>query len=82
MSRKALLLIGVVLVVASSVLYALHYVIFHDVHHIFLYLLGDIAFLPVEVLLLTLIVDRLLAARARRNRQYKMNMVIGAFFSA
>ncbi|MBN2026936.1 MAG: hypothetical protein JW854_09285 [Actinobacteria bacterium] len=44
-------------------------------------MLGDIAFLPVEVLLVTLIVHRVLDMREKRNRMEKLNMVIGAFFS-
>jgi len=82
MTGKEALLIALVLIVASALLYTVHYLVFHDVHHIFIYMIGDVAFLPLEVLLLTLIVDRLLSAREKRNRQYKMNMVIGAFFSA
>ncbi len=81
MAGKEVLLIALLLIVASGLLYTMHYAIFHDAHHIFIYMLGDVAFLPLEVLFLTLIVDRLLSARERRNRQYKMNMVIGAFFS-
>jgi hypothetical protein len=82
MTTKEILLVALLLVLASVVLYGLHYAIFHDAHHIFIYLAGDIAFLPLEVLLVSLIVDRLLAAREVRSRQHKMNMVIGAFFSA
>jgi hypothetical protein len=73
--------LGALLVALSAVLYWLHYAIFRDAHHIFIYLLGDIAFLPLEVLLLTLIVHRLLGERERRLRLQKLNMVIGAFFS-
>jgi hypothetical protein len=62
-------------------LYLMHYAIFRDTHHIFIYLLGDVAFLPIEVLLVSLIVDRVLAKREKRNRINKLNMVIGAFFS-
>ena len=73
--------LGVSLVVLSALIYAVHYAVFHDVHHIFIYLLGDIAFVPIEVLLVTLIVHQLLAARERRARLEKLNMVIGMFFS-
>jgi hypothetical protein len=58
-----------------------HYLIFGDVNHIFLYLVGDIAFTPVEVLIVTLIIDRLLTSREKRSMLEKLNMVIGAFFS-
>jgi hypothetical protein len=44
-------------------------------------MLGDIAFLPIEVLLVTIIVHRVLDMREKRNRMEKLNMVIGAFFS-
>jgi hypothetical protein len=72
---------GFILVALSILLYLGHYVIFEDSHHIFIYLLGDIAFLPIEVLLVTLIVHRLLTIREKRILLKKLNMVIGAFFS-
>ena len=65
----------------TVILYLIHYAIFRDAHHIFIYMLGDIAFLPIEVLLVTLIVHRVLDMREKRNRMEKLNMVIGAFFS-
>lgn len=73
--------LGVTLVIASAVLYFGHYLIFHDVHHIFIYLIGDIAFLPLEVLLVTMILHQLLERRSRREMLHKLNMVIGAFFA-
>ena len=73
--------LGLCLIALSVVLYALHFVIFQDAHHIFIYLLGDIAFLPIEVLLVTLIIHRLLGEREKRSMLNKLNMVIGAFFS-
>jgi hypothetical protein len=73
--------LGVGLVVLSALLYGLHYLVFHDAHHIFVYLLGDIAFVPIEVLLVTLIIHRLLSLREKRARLDKLNMVIGTFFS-
>ncbi len=75
------ILLGLSLVLASALLYTLHYAIFRDTHHIFLYLLGDVAFLPVEVLLVTLIIHELLNEREKRARMEKLNMIIGAFFS-
>lgn len=74
-------LLGISLVVLSAALYFLHYTIFHDVHHIFIYMVGDVAFVPIEVLLVTLIIHRLLSRREKRARLEKLNMVIGVFFS-
>jgi hypothetical protein len=52
------------------------------VHHIGIFLLGDIAFLPIEVLLVTIVIHRLLEAQDKRRKMEKMNMVIGIFFSS
>ena len=75
------LIVGVSLVILSAVFYVLHYLIFRDPHHIFLYLIGDIAFVFIEVLLVTLIIHELLNQREKRARFEKLNMVIGIFFS-
>ena len=74
-------LLALSLIIMSVLLYLLHYAIFRDPHHIYIYLVGDIAFVPIEVLLVAVIVHQLLSNREKRVRLEKMNMVIGAFFS-
>jgi len=69
------------LVVLSALLYVLHFVLFRDAHHIMIYLVGDIAFVPIEVLLVTLIIHQLLTRREKMSMLSKLNMVIGVFFS-
>ena len=73
--------LAIVLLAASTSVYYIHYLVFNDSHHIFIYLVGDIAFVFAEVLLITLIIHRLLSDREKRTRLEKINMVIGAFFS-
>jgi hypothetical protein len=73
--------VGLGLVALSAALYILHFFIFHDAEHIWIYLLGDIAFLPIEVLLVTLVIHQLLENRDRQAKLEKLNMVIGTFFS-
>lgn len=73
--------LGVSLVMLSVVFYSIHYLIFHDPHHVFIYLVGDIAFVPIEVLLVTLILHKVLEFREKKAMLTKMNMVIGSFFS-
>ena len=74
-------ILGIFLILSSSVLYLIHFVIFRDAHHIFLYVIGDIAFVPIEVLLVTLVLHHLLSAREKRAKLEKLNMIVGAFFS-
>lgn len=72
---------GLCLVLLSAIIYLIHFYIFSDAHHILLYLIGDIAFVPIQVLIVTLILERILTAREKKNMLKKMNMVIGTFFS-
>jgi hypothetical protein len=64
----------------STLLYLLDYVKFGDSKHILDFLLQDFAFLLIQVLLVTLILDWLLGYMDRQNHLKKQNMVIGAFF--
>jgi hypothetical protein len=73
--------VALALIAASALLYLIDYAIFSDAHHLWIYLVTDLAFLPLEVLVVTVIVDRLLNERDRRQTLEKLNMVIGAFFS-
>lgn len=73
--------LGVSLIALSAIFYFIHYLIFRDAHHIFLYMIGDIAFVFIEVLLVTLIIHEVLAIREKRALMEKLNMVIGSFFS-
>ncbi|SJZ57602.1 hypothetical protein [Selenihalanaerobacter shriftii] len=69
------------LIVTSAVVYYIHYNIFKDLHHILIFLVEDIAFIPIEVLIVSLIIHRLLEARDKQKMLKKLNMVIGAFYS-
>jgi hypothetical protein len=71
---------GLVLVSLSIAFYTLHYVVFHDTHHIFLYLIGDIAFLFLDVLIVALVLERIFSYREKIAVINKMNMLIGIFF--
>jgi hypothetical protein len=74
-------ILGLFLVFLSVLFYGLHYVLFRDIHHIFIYFVGDVAFVFIEVLLVTLIIHQVLSDREKRTMLKKLNMVIGAFFS-
>jgi hypothetical protein len=75
------ILLSAGLIGLSAALYFLHFVIFRDAHHIFLYLIGDIAFIPIDVLLVTLIIHQSITKHEKQLLLKKLNMVIGAFFS-
>jgi hypothetical protein len=76
-----LIILAAILILLSAMLYFVHYLIFHDVNHIFIFLLGDLAFLPLEVFLVVIVIERVLASREKQAIMQKLNMVVGAFFS-
>ncbi len=69
------------LLAAAAALNLLHFALFRDLHHIVLWGLTSLAFLPVSALVVTLFIERLLAARARVQRVEKLNMLVGTFLS-
>lgn len=69
------------LLVVSLVLYLVDYWLFRRPEEIGFGFMSNVAFLPVYVLFVTLMIERLLKAREREAMLKKMNMVIGVFFS-
>ena len=75
------LFLAAIFMAVSGLTYLLHYYIFRDVHHIFIYMVGDLAFLPLEVFLVVIVIERILARREKGAILQKLNMVLGAFYS-
>lgn len=82
MTRKQLWQTAFLLIGACVALSVLHIAIFRAPRDFFLYLQEDLAFLPLEVLIVTVVLNQMLTAREREERARKLNMVIGAFFSS
>lgn len=78
---RTFLLLSAIFIVASGILYFIHFLIFRDIQHIFIYLIGDLAFLPLEVFLVVIVIERILTHREKQAMLQKLNMVVGAFFS-
>lgn len=74
------MVLALILILLSVIFYCIHYLIFRDAHHIYIYLIGDIAFLFVDVLIVMLVLHRLLVYREKQSILKKLNMVIGTFF--
>jgi hypothetical protein len=75
------ILLSIFLILLSAVIYFIDYLEFRDLNYILLYLVSELAFLPLEVLLVVLIVERFLNRREQNIKLQKLNMVLGAFFS-
>lgn len=69
------------LALVSAVLYSLDYVLLGSFKELVVWFLRNLAFLPIYVILVTLIVERIMKERERQTIMRKLNMVIGVFFS-
>jgi hypothetical protein len=75
------IIFGTSLIALSAIIYISQIFIFERPQDTFFYIFQDLAFVPISVLIVTLILDQLLRMREKRAMLKKMNMVIGAFFS-
>ncbi len=72
---------AVSLIIISALLFTAHYYIFKDAYNIFFYLFHGIAFIPIQVIIVGLILDGILERKEKEKVMKKLNMVIGLFFS-
>ena len=72
--------LGVLLVFASVLFYALQIYIFKAPRDTLFYLMQDLAFLPLQVVIVTIVLQKILSGREKKTRLRNINMEISAFF--
>lgn len=65
----------------SLFLYGIDYLLLGSAKELIIWFLGNLAFLPIYVIIVTLMIERVLKERERQAVMRKLNMVIGVFFS-
>jgi hypothetical protein len=65
----------------SMALYGIDFTLFGNLREISASFLGNLAFLPIYIIVVTLLFERVLRERERQSVMRKLNMVIGVFFS-
>lgn len=78
-NRPRLMLI--ILVSISSLIYFVDYLVDGSLQEVTTSFLGNLAFLPIYIIVVTLTMEQLLKERERQTLRRKLNMVIGVFFS-
>lgn len=73
--------LGIVLVLISISVYTVKLSVLHDPEGTVNYIFNSLGFLPINVFLVTIVLNSLLSARARREKLEKLSVVIGTFFS-
>ncbi|HDR73263.1 MAG TPA: hypothetical protein ENN85_05080 [Methanoculleus sp.] len=73
--------LGIFLILASITVYTIKLAVMDDLEGTVNYIFNSLGFLPVNVLLVTIVLNSLLSVRARREKLEKLSVVIGTFFS-
>jgi hypothetical protein len=68
-------------VLSSIIIYIIQIALFHEPKQTFYYIFQDLAFLPLHVFIVTVILERVLNARQKSEIKRKMNVVISTFYS-
>jgi hypothetical protein len=71
--------IAVLLIICALIIYLIQYFIFHQPKTELFYFGIDLAFLPIEVLLVVLVIETAISQREKSAMLEKLNMVIGVF---
>lgn len=72
--RIALILTGAALLLTLG-----HILVFHDPQTLFFYLALDVVFVPVQVLLVSIVIEQLLSEREREGKLRRLNTMVNAF---
>lgn len=75
------LLLSFLLIAFSATSYIAQVLLFHQVHDTLFYMLQDLSFVPIQVLLVTFILDRLMQKKEKAALLKKINMLIGVFYN-
>jgi hypothetical protein len=79
--KRWYIILSISLLALSSLCYIIQLLIFNDRRNTFFYLLQDISFVPINVLLVTLLIDKLLQRKEKAGLLRKINMIVGLFFT-
>ncbi len=71
----------ILLILLSLAVYSVQLFQFHDPRDTAFYFLQDMAFLPLQVAIVSVVLGKVIGNREKKERLEKINMIIGAFFS-
>ncbi|UEL47109.1 hypothetical protein TPDSL_27350 [Terrisporobacter petrolearius] len=80
-NKKYYIVVSLVLVGLSAIMFLIHYLVFGQAVNTAYYSLMNLCFIPVNSLVVTLILERLIDYKAKQERMEKLSMLIGLFFT-
>jgi len=80
-SIKYYLFVSLILILLSLTMFFIHYLIFGQLENTEYYSIMNLCFIPINILAVTLMFEKLVERRAKLERVSKLNMLVGLFFS-
>lgn len=78
---KHYLFVSFILILISFIMFLIHDLIFGQLENTIYYSFMNLCFIPINILGVTLVFEKLVERRARIERLNKLNMLVGLFFS-
>lgn len=78
---KYYFVISSILILLSAIMFGVHYMIFGQAINTAYYSLMNLCFIPINSLVVTIILEKLIDYRAKKERLEKLNMLVGIFFT-
>lgn len=75
------MVLGIVLLILSLLVYSLQIILFHDSKTTVFYFFQDTAFVPLNVFIVSVVLEQILSRREKKEKMRKINIVISAFFN-
>ncbi len=81
MKDKYYIKISFLLISLSAIMFVIHYLVFGRALNTAYYSFMNLCFIPINSLVVTIILDRLIDYKDKQQRMRKLNMLVGVFFT-
>ena len=75
------MLVSIILIAMSCIMFFIHYLVFGQVVNTAYYSLMNLCFIPINSLVVTIILEKIIDHKAKEERMNKLNMLVGIFFT-
>lgn len=72
--------LGIILLIISFLVYEFAYLSF-DPEKVLFYIIIDLAFIPIDILIITLVIESIISNKEKEAFLEKLDMILGVFFS-
>lgn len=79
--RNYYIKVSIILILLSATMFYIHYLVFGQAENTAYYSLMNLCFIPINSLVVTILLEKLIDVKEKKERMNKMDMLVGIFFS-